>query len=172
MADESASAADSPRELLASVRDVTRKVRVAQRGTWFPLLVFALITLASIPIVRFSPHHFACRSHQLHGGPQATVCLVVSTWPFVYWPIALILAYVAIAGFYVYQSRRRGVGAHIRPYVVLGIAISVLATAGSIWLAGHPLALEPGSNTRIFGALTASQFVRGLVTPAAAIGIA
>jgi hypothetical protein len=62
-----------PYELLAAVRDLTRRVRVAQRGTWFPLLVFATITLVAIPVYRYAPYldlFGTCRSR-----PQYTVCM-------------------------------------------------------------------------------------------------
>jgi hypothetical protein len=60
---------DSPRQLLTSVRDLTRQVRIAQRGTWFPLLVFGVITLAATPVVRYGPHHPGpCRSDQTGTG--------------------------------------------------------------------------------------------------------
>ena len=102
---------DSPRQLLTSVRDLTRQVRIAQRGTWFPLLVFAVITLAAIPVARYAPRHPGiCRSDQ-----TGTACSVVSPWLSAYWPVALVLAYVTIAGFCLYRSRRRGVGTRIRP---------------------------------------------------------
>ena len=35
---------DDPRELLAGARELTQRVRRAQRATWFPLLVFAAVT--------------------------------------------------------------------------------------------------------------------------------
>jgi len=41
--------------MLAAVRRLTRQVRRAQRGTWFPLLVFAAITLISIPSTGMRP---------------------------------------------------------------------------------------------------------------------
>jgi hypothetical protein len=159
MADESP--VDSPHQLLRSVRDLTRQVRIAQRGTWFPLLVFAVITLAAIPVVRYGPHHPGpCRSDQ-----TGTGCSVVSPWWSAYWPIALVLAYVAIAGFYLYQSRRRGVGSRIRPYVVVGVVVAVLLVAASLWLAQHP----PAPAT---AGAPLTQLVDRLATPMAAIGLA
>jgi hypothetical protein len=167
MTHESVPPADSPHELLTVVRDVTRRVRIAQRSTWFPLLVFAAITLTVIPIYRYAPHHLGpCRS-----GPQgASVCTTVIPSVLVYWPIALVLAYVAIAGFYVHQSRRRGVGSRVRPYVVVGVVIAVLLAAASLWRAFHPVI--PSSNARSLGAPPSHDFFYGLATPAAAIGLA
>jgi hypothetical protein len=137
MTHESVPQADTPHELLAAVRDLTRKVRVAQRGTWFPLLVFATITLVAIPVYRYAPYldlFDTCRSR-----PGHTVCMEPNPTQLGYWTVALMLAYAVIAGFYVRQSRRRGVGTPIRPYVVVGIALAVLMAAVSIGLTLHPL---------------------------------
>jgi hypothetical protein len=124
---------------LASVRDLTHQVRIAQRGTWFPLLVFAVITLGSIPLYRYGPRHVAaCVSGQAPAGQVSVVCGAVRPWTVVYWPVALVLAYVAIAAFYVRQSRRRGVGTRIRPYLVVGVVFAVLVSAASLWGAYHP----------------------------------
>jgi hypothetical protein len=165
MPHESVPPADSPHELLTAVRDLTHRVVVAQRGTWFPLLIFAAITLAAIPVYKYAPRHLGpCRS-----GPQGTfVCFAVIPGALVYWPIALVLAYVAIAGFYVRQSRRRGVGTPIRPYVVAGVVIAIALAAASVWRAFHPPV--PVASGQIHFAATLTVY--GLATPAVAIGLA
>ena len=172
MAHESASQEDSPRELLAAVRDLTRQVRVAQRGTWFPLLVFATITLVAIPVYRYAPNldlFGTCRSR-----PQHTVCMAPNPTELGYWTVALVLAYAAIAGFYVRQSRRRGVGTPIRPYVVVGVALAVLMTAVSIWLTFHPLVPVPTGPTDPVQIEVgpAVWLINGLASPLAVIGLA
>src|SRR5262249_20606523 len=99
--------ADDPRRLLSSTRELALRVRKAQRATWFPLLVFAAVTLASIPVYRYGGHHLICVAvpgDGPHGAP-GRVCTVYSNARFVYWPIALVLAYVAIAAFYIRRSR-------------------------------------------------------------------
>jgi hypothetical protein len=143
------------------VRDLTRQVRAAQRGIWLPLLVFAVITLAAIPVYRYSPLHLGpCRPE-----PRGTsFCTGVIPGVLVYWPVALVLAYVAIAGFYTRQARRRGVGTHIRSYVVVGVVLAALLAAASLWRESHPRLPLPG----VLVHLTPL----GLVTPATAIGLA
>jgi hypothetical protein len=168
MTHETVPPSDSPYELLTSVRDLTRQVRIAQRATWFPLLVFAVTTLAAIPVDRYGPHHLACRATHEPGGAAGRVCMVVRPWSLAYWPTALVLAYAAIAGFYLYQSRRRGVGTRIRPYVVVGVVIAGLLAAASLWLAHH--ALLPGP--LIFGLAPRTLWASQLATPAVAIGLA
>jgi hypothetical protein len=163
MTHETVHPAEDPHELLTAVRDMTRQVRLAQRGTWFPLLVFAAINLAAIPVYRFAPRHLGpCAS-----GPQGTtVCTGTIPAVLVYWPIALVLAYAAIAGFYVHQSRRRGVGTPVRPYVAVGIVLACLLAAASLWRAFHPRtpSLGPVATPRLG--------VYDVATPAVAIGLA
>jgi hypothetical protein len=135
MTNEQGPRAENPHELLSAVHDLTRRVRVAQRGTWFPLAVLGVITLAVIPVYRYAPRHLGpCRS-----GPGGTsVCAAYIPGVLVYWPVALLLAYAVIAGFYLSHAHRRGVGTRIRPYIVAGVAIAILLTAVTLWRAAHP----------------------------------
>ena len=174
MTDESVPQADSPRELLAAMRSLTRRVRVAQRGTWFPLLVFATITLVAIPVYRYAPYldvFGTCRSR-----PGHTVCMAPNPAELGYWTVALLLAYAAIAAFYVRQSRRRGVGTPIRPYVVVGVALAVLMTAVSIWLTFHPLLPQPAdpfsTDPMQIEVGPAGWIINGLASPLSVIGLA
>ena len=166
MTDESAPYADSPRELLTAVRNLTRRVRSAQRHTWFPLLVFAVIMLTAIPVYRYAPiHRGQCRS-----GPDGTsVCAAVIPLVLAYWPVMLVLAYAAIASFYVRQSRRQGIGTRIRPYVVVGVILAVLLAGASLWRASHPVL--PSLAARLASA-RAPEWAFGFLTPAVAIGLA
>jgi hypothetical protein len=166
MTDESAPPVDDPHELLASVHDLTRKVRNAQRGTWFPLLLFALVSFGAIPVARHSGRRLGeCVLVAGPDGQAGRVCGVYALGLVLYWSIALLLAYAVIAGFYVYRSRRRGVGTPVRPYVLVGAIVTVLATAASLWGAYHPLGIgTPGT--------TLSEVANQLRSPAAAIGLA
>ena len=170
----SAPQADTPHELLATVRDLTRQVRVAQRGTWFPLLVFATVALVAIPVYRYGPYldlFHTCRS-----GDDQMVCSGENPTELGYWTVALVLAYAAIAAFYVKRSRRRGVGTPIRPYVIVGIALAVLMAAVSIWLTFHPLLPVPAdpfaTDVVEIKAGLAAQLIYGLASPMAVIGLA
>ena len=140
MTSESAHPADDPHGLLSSTRDLVRQVRKTQRATWFPLLVFAAVTFAAIPVYRVGgPHLGACVA-----ASPGRVCSVSFIAGLVYWPIALVLAYVAIAAFYLRRSRARGVGTRVRPYVVAGIVFALVATGGALWAAQHPVAYGQG----------------------------
>lgn len=80
-----------------------------------------------------------------------------------YWPIALVLAYVAIAAFYILWSRARGVGTRVRPYAIAGIIIAVALTGVALWELHHPPA---GSLTGLTG------LPDRLASPGTAIGLA
>jgi hypothetical protein len=162
MTDMPATPQDGPRELLSATRRLTRRVRQAQRGTWFPLLLFAGLTLASIPITLNSRHTIDCRAVA-----AGKVCVGWSPGAYVYWSLALVLAYAAIAAFYVHRARERGVGTRVRPYIITGAIIAVVATGVSLWLATHaedfgfPAPPSP-----------ATVLLYRLATPEAAIGLA
>jgi hypothetical protein len=153
---------DGPRELLSATRRLSRQVRQAQRGTWFPLLLFAALTLISVPVTLNSRYVLDCRVN-----PPGKICAAYSLGAFVYWPLALMLAYAAIAAFYVHRARSRGVGTRVRPYVLAGVIIALVATGVSLWFVTHPGVigfLSPPSPGTIF--------VHRLVSPAGAIGLA
>lgn len=165
MTDTPVSPQDGPHELLSATRRLTRQVRRAQRGTWFPLLLFAVLTLASIPIIRYNRRPIDCRA--LH--PDVKVCIAFSPASYVYWPLALVLAYAAIAAFYVHRAHSRGVGTRVRPYVITGVIIAVVATGISLWLVTHPGAVgyPPATPSAAMGFL-----LYRLVSPQGAIGLA
>jgi hypothetical protein len=140
MTSESAYPGDDPRRLLSSTRDLTRRVRQTQRATWFPLLVFAVVTFVAIPVYHSSRHRLGTCA----AVPGGRICSVAYTAGFVYWPIALVLAYVAIAAFYIRRSRARGVGTRVRPYVIAGIILAVVMTGAALWRFHHPLASDHG----------------------------
>jgi hypothetical protein len=164
MTDAPVSPQDGPRELLSATRRLTRQVRQAQRGTWFPLLLFAVLTLASIPIIRYNRHPIDCRATS----PGLKVCIAFAPASYVYWPLALVLAYAAIAAFYVHRARSRGVGTRVRPYVITGVIVAVVATGISLWLVTHPeLIGYPSAGPSATGFL-----LFRLVSPQGAIGLA
>jgi hypothetical protein len=141
-------------------------VRSAQRHTWFPLLVFAVIMLTAIPVYRYAPiHRGQCRL-----GPDGTsVCAAVIPLVLAYWPVMLVLAYAAIATYYIRQSRRQGIGTRIRPYVVVGVILAGLLAGATLWRASHPVL--PSLAARL-ASTRAPEWAFGFLTPAVAIGLA
>ena len=155
MTTEAAHPGDDPGRLLSNTRELAQRVRKDQRATWFPLLVFAVLTFASIPVRRYSGHHLDCLA-------VPRVCTVYSDAEFVYWPIALVLAYVAIAAFYIRRSRARGVGTRVLPYAIAGIIIAVALTGVALWELHNPPVHPLGLNGLAYQ----------LARPEAAIGFA
>src|SRR5262249_35841947 len=139
MTTDSAYPRDDPRRLLSSTRELTRRVRETQRATWFPLLVFAAVTFAAIPLY-YSGHRLGTCVAVAAG----RICSAYHPAVLVYWPAALVLAYVAIAVFYILRSRARGVGTRVRPYVFAGIILALVMTGAALWTLRHPLAYAQG----------------------------
>ncbi len=159
MTTESAHPGEDPRRLLSNTRRLTRRVRKDQRATWFPLLVLAVVTFASVPVRRYSGHHVDCVA--LVNG---NICTVYSDAEFVYWPIALVLAYVVIAAFYIRRSRARGVGTRVRPYAIAGIIVAVVLTGVTLWQLQYPPTAQ--------GQAELGRYIYRLASPGAAIGLA
>jgi hypothetical protein len=168
MTAQPAPASPDPQRLLAASRELTRRVRREQRGAWFALLVFAVVTFAAIPFDRYGHRHLAhCAS--INGG-RGYVCTSYSALTAWYWPVALLLAYLVITWFYLDRARRRGVGSPVWPYVAAGVVLVVLITAWALWAQAHPgflaqsLHIGPGSHP--------IDFLYRIVSPAGAIGLA
>jgi hypothetical protein len=171
MTEDSAPVTETPQQLLSTTRELAGRVRRAQRGSWFPLLLLGLVVVGAAPFYRVGPHPDAiCAAVTSQGtggvpagpGQRAVKCFIAFGWPaFIYWVIALAGAYVLIAGFYMLRARRRGVGTRIRPYVIAGIAGVLLVAL--LWLVQRYLA----SQSRFPSALV----VHGL-NPMLTIGLA
>ena len=162
--------ADEARHQLTHARALAHQVRHAQRATWFPLLVFALLTFLSIPMVRLGhPDVVACRSTgTLPNGLPGRVCVVHNSATWIYWPIALVVAYIVIALFYRTRAQARGLASRAMPYVVAGVVIAAAVTAVAIW-AAHRVFV--GQRDILGWHVDAGEFYR-FAGPAAAIGIA
>ncbi|MGW1520800.1 hypothetical protein [Streptomyces sp. NPDC002287] len=139
MTDATVPASGTPREVLAGLGDLTRKVRAAQRGTWFPLLLLGVLTLGGILVGRFTfkVETVPCPATDRAAGAGCTVVTQVTQGSPVYWPLGLALAYAATAFFYIRRSRNRGVGTRVRPYVLTGIVLVALASATALWSLRH-----------------------------------
>jgi hypothetical protein len=145
MTGKPADSADAARQVLSTTQQLARRVRRAQRGTWFPLVLLGLVVVVSAPFYRLGRHAVTCDpALGARGGVQIIdrgACVQVVGWPVgVYWILALVLAYVAIAAFYAHRARRRGVGARVLPYVGSGIVAGLVLGIASAW--SHQLNLE------------------------------
>ncbi|WP_200215615.1 hypothetical protein [Micromonospora coerulea] len=162
MTTDSVPASGDPRRLLAEARDLARRVRLAQRVTWLPLLVLALVTFGAIPVYRFG-HRVVSDCHVVADGQ---VCKVEFQAVGFYWLVAMVVAYVVIAGGYLRVARTRGVGARVWPYVLTGVALVVLFSAvPPAWIFRDPTVYT--NHPSAF-----SLFLTRLLNPAGLIGLA
>jgi hypothetical protein len=159
MTTETAYSGDDPRRLLSNTRELAQRVRKAQRATWFPLLVLAAVTFASIPVYRYGGHHLGT----CVASGRLRACTVYPAGAFAYWPVALVLAYAVIATFYIRRSRAQGIETRVRPYAVAGIIIAVALTGAALWELYSP---SPSGPVGLHG------LGWRLATPTCAIGLA
>jgi hypothetical protein len=163
---EPAPTSGEPQSLLATAHELTRQVRREQRGAWFPLLVFAVVTFAATPFVRYGHRHPThCTSVQ--GGYVCSSYSALALW---YWPVALLLAYLPISWFYLIRSRQRGMGTRIQPYIVLGVVLVGLTTAWALWAAAHPAFLA--GTLHVGSGAQPTDVLYRIASPAGAIGLA
>ncbi|WP_412102661.1 transcriptional regulator [Plantactinospora sp. KLBMP9567] len=77
---------------------------------------------------------------------------VLASQVLIYWPPALLLAYMAIAVCYLRVARARGLGARVLPYALTGGALTLLFTAAwvaaRLYLPTHPPRTRLGPPTR------------------------
>jgi hypothetical protein len=162
MTSDAVPAGGDPRRLLADARDLARRVRLAQRVTWLPLLVLAVVTLGAIPVYLLG-HPIVSDCQTL---PDGQVCKVWLRDASIYWWAAMVLAYAVIAAGYLRVTQARGVHARVLPYVLAGIGFVLLGAAfAAVWvrLGSSEYPNEPSS---------VLQFLFRLLDPTGAIGLA
>ncbi|MEU4689683.1 hypothetical protein [Actinoplanes sp. NPDC023714] len=144
------------RRLLSDVRALTGRVRRDQRLTWAALLILTAVTFAAIP-VDYVGMTVDCTGE---------VCAFDRIGVLYYWPVALLLAYAAIALSYHRAARRRGLGTRVMPYAITGAVLTVLFVAAwatvRIYFDSHPPVSFP------WWVMVADR----LVAPAGTIGVA
>jgi hypothetical protein len=178
MTDASVPSPGTPREVLAGLGDLTRKVRAAQRGAWFPLLLFGVLTLGGILVDRLT---FSIQTvttcPAVPGSARAvpTSCTLTSQGSAVYWTLGIALVYAATALFYIRRSRNRGVGTPVRPYILAGIVLVTLVTATTFRATRHGMP-QPGTPIDFWGlhldpSSGLTRFLEQFTGPAASIGL-
>lgn len=156
-----------PHRLLADVRGLARRVRLAQRVTWLPLLVWALVTFGAIPVHLFGRWHISdCRPVA-----DGQVCKAWFPAGEIYWLGAVLVAYVVIAVGYLRVARARGVDTRVLPYPLTGVVLAIgLFAAVS---AGAAAWIFPDDEARALVHPSAFvQVVFRLLAPAGVIGVA
>ena len=140
MTSDAVPAGADPRRLLAEARELARRVRLAQRVTWLPLLVLGMVSFGAIPVHRWG-HQVLSECQPIAGGGQ--VCQVWFRDVSIYWWTALVLAYVVIAAGYLRVARARGLATRVAPYAVAGIALLALFTLFHLVVADHLVPADP-----------------------------
>jgi hypothetical protein len=123
-----------PGELLGEMRALRRRARLARHAYWFPLVLFGLLTLASVPfyvrrfpvsggVVRIGPGLGVLRSGFL-GGPGL---LEVTSGTAYYWLGAMLLGITATVLWYRWRGNRIGLRTPARGYLITGLAVLALA---------------------------------------------
>ncbi|MFD8699703.1 hypothetical protein [Kitasatospora purpeofusca] len=178
MTDASVPSSGAPQEVLASLGDLTRRVRAAQRATWFPLLLFGLLTLGGILVDRLTfrvEDVTPCPPGPSRADVVLTICTAAKQGSPLYWTAGIALVYAATAVLYVRRARDRGVGTTVRPYVLTGIVVVALVAATTFWAGRHGmprpgepldfwgLELDPGAGT--------TRFLERFAGAAAAVGL-
>lgn len=141
-------------DLLESVGSLRHRVRTDRHNFWFPLVLFGVITLLSIPLYYGWPFHFSnfhCR-HIAHGlvcsgtGSYATGYLTsgftanqLGGWLTLFWVTSLLLGYVATIWFYRHRGSTVGLRVRIWPAAVVGLGLLVLA----LLMQTHWQSIEP-----------------------------
>lgn len=137
---------DTPQALLDSLRTLTRKVRTAQRGAWFPLLLLGVLFAVEIVAGRLT---FRVQTVPCPEGAGPGPCTGVKDGAPFSWTLGLVLVYAATTVFYIRRSRSRGVGSPIRAYLIAGLVILTLVAPTRFWSAGPTT--PPGAAVDFWG---------------------
>jgi hypothetical protein len=133
-ADHGAYAHATPEQLLGQARTVRRQARRARHAYWFPLVLFGLLTCASVPfyVPTFPPADGIFLSRNL--GPQFLRSEYLGGFGFVtgvgtayYWLAAILVGLVATAVWYRVHGNRVGLRTPSRGFVITGLVLLVLA---------------------------------------------
>lgn len=146
--DTPASESDSPQQLLAAAQQYGLQARLAQRQTWFPLLVLGLV-VAVWPLFGLSgPPSGGCGPAVRTATTVLRYCTIAGSRSFLwYWLVSLTLAYILITGFYLWRARRRGVGTRVSRYAWAWLGGLVLIAAVVWAVHAHLNSLTPGDNS-------------------------
>jgi hypothetical protein len=125
-----------PAELLGEVRALRHKARLARHAYWFPLVLFGLLTCASVP---FYIQHFPTRSGTVVGasmpGPRVLQSAYLGGFGLMraarglpyYWLGAMLLGITASVFWYRWRGNRIGLRTPARGYLIFGLVIVALA---------------------------------------------
>jgi hypothetical protein len=123
-----------PGELLGEMRAIRRRARLARHAYWFPLVLFGLLTLASVPfyirrlpvsggVVRIGSGPGVLQNRFLGGAGLFDVADGTAY----YWLAAMLLGITATVLWYRWRGNRIGLRTPARGYLLTGLALLALA---------------------------------------------
>jgi len=150
----------TPEELLSDLDRLRRQARSTRHAYWFPLVLFGLLTCASVPFYVSDVTQAgvgvaifrASGPPTLLGGEQAGQNGLLLAW---YWALALIAGYLLTWAWYRRHQRRVGLRTPARAFTITGIALAALAFLGPLLAADLPFRNTP------IGLPVADLWVRG-----------
>ena len=123
-----------PKNLLSDLARLRREARSARHAYWFPLVLFGLLTCASVPFYVSSDVTQTAQDWPSCGSPRRPTAARRPSWPAAtgsslawYWALALVAGYLLTYAWYRRHQRRTGIRTPARAFTVTGI---VLAAAG------------------------------------------
>jgi hypothetical protein len=128
-------AVETPEQLLGEVATVRRRTRLARHAYWFPLVLFGLLTCASIP---FYIQRLPARSGVYRNPSPAVPAFLRSDYlgafgippnlyKGYYWLAAIVVGVAATALWYRWRGNRVGLRTPARGYVITGAVLLLLA---------------------------------------------
>lgn len=128
----------TPEQLLGEVRNARRQARRARHAYWFPLVLFGLLTCASIPFyLRRFPTHSGFTAVRPINGPARYFnsdylggfgfSILTGRYLAFYWLAAMLVGVAATAVWYWLRGNRVGLRTPSRGFVITGLVLLVLA---------------------------------------------
>jgi hypothetical protein len=128
-------AVETAEQLLGEVKSVRRRARFARHAYWFPLVIFGLLTLASVPF--YIQHIPTKRGVYPIPGPAGPAFLQRSylvgfgifhgRYADYYWLAAILVGVAATAAWYRWRGNRVGLRTPARGYLLTGLVLLLLA---------------------------------------------
>jgi hypothetical protein len=118
-------------ELLAAMKALRRRARAARHAYWFPLVLFGLLTCASVPFYVL-PGHQAGETGASQAGPPLPILggfpgITVHRYLGYYWLAALLGGLLLTLLWYRRSARRVGLATPARGYIMTTAVLTVLA---------------------------------------------
>jgi hypothetical protein len=128
-ADHGAYAHATPEQLLVQARTVRRQARRARHAYWFPLVLFGLLTCASVPFYlrSFQPAYGRLGPPFLQSQYLGGFGILTGVGLAYYWLAAILAGLAATAVWYRLRGDRVGLRTPSRSFVITGLVLLVLA---------------------------------------------